>query len=559
MTQSKPSTTQHPASPTFARTRLRLAAGIAIVGAIVGATFAVPAALAQYDPSQVFVEAPAIAAHFPDPDARYPIPSLAPGRNDFASHQEVFRFGEVLSSRSRRVKATIIGRSQQGRSILSIVLVHDGIIDSSLPTVMIIAGQHGDEPAASEAALAIADRLATVDAGLLEGVNVLIVPRANPDASEMFRRASANGIDVDRDHLLLRTPEGRAIAETVVRYRPQVIVDLHDFAVRSSWHDRHGALARYDALVHASMPAGIDPELARISRSGFVDAVQKRLRESGFSSLDTDAELLDRNGRAGPTEGAERADAQTLDHGSDIQALRPAISLRIDVRGADLGRAHLLRRVHAHVQAAMAAVTVASGLGSTLVQALDRAGKRVAAAACSGPIAVDAAPVSSRPAIEVLDAKSGDVRTVEIEAAPVKTVASGTHPRLRPCGYLVSGQETGALENLRKLGVNVERVRPRTRWSVGRPAMAAQTEARKAAAAGKSTFSPVDEWFYVPLDQPAAGWVVAALEPGSQNAYAAHGLLDPNRAMGVTKKPSANMLMAATTTPPVRFGASKPR
>ncbi|MGI4777632.1 MAG: hypothetical protein ACRYGA_05870 [Janthinobacterium lividum] len=42
--------------------------------------------------------------------------------------------------------------------------------------------------------------------------------RANPDAAARFARVSSSGIDVNRDHLLLRTPEAQAIAAAVMRY-----------------------------------------------------------------------------------------------------------------------------------------------------------------------------------------------------------------------------------------------------------------------------------------------------------------------------------------------------
>jgi len=46
---------------------------------------------------------------------------------------------------------------------------------------------------------------------LVKRINVVPVPRANPDGSYAFERRMANGMDGNRDHLKLDTLEARAI------------------------------------------------------------------------------------------------------------------------------------------------------------------------------------------------------------------------------------------------------------------------------------------------------------------------------------------------------------
>lgn len=41
---------------------------------------------------------------------------------------------------------------------------------------------------------------------LLDKINVIVVPRANPDGAEAGTRNTANGVDMNRDHLLLQAP-----------------------------------------------------------------------------------------------------------------------------------------------------------------------------------------------------------------------------------------------------------------------------------------------------------------------------------------------------------------
>ena len=88
---------------------------------------------------------------------------------------------------------------------------------------------------------------------LLQRVNVVIVPRANPDAAETFARTAANGIDINRDHLLLRTPELLAITAAVLRYAPQVMLDLHATMVAGLWARKFGGLLRADLLLQGGV------------------------------------------------------------------------------------------------------------------------------------------------------------------------------------------------------------------------------------------------------------------------------------------------------------------
>ena len=66
---------------------------------------------------------------------------------------------------------------------------------------------------------------------------------------QRFARATQNGIDVNRDHLLLRTPEAQAIARVIATHRPQVVLDLHEFTVAGRWVDKFGAMQKLDAQV----------------------------------------------------------------------------------------------------------------------------------------------------------------------------------------------------------------------------------------------------------------------------------------------------------------------
>ena len=89
---------------------------------------------------------------------------------------------------------------------------------------------HGNEPAGGEAAL---NTIARMDSqwgdGLLDTINVLIVPRVNPDGAKDYTRDNANHVDLNRDMVLERTEEVAAIHRISNLFEPDVNLDGHEY------------------------------------------------------------------------------------------------------------------------------------------------------------------------------------------------------------------------------------------------------------------------------------------------------------------------------------------
>ncbi len=416
---------------------------------------------AQFDPARLRPEPAAVAARFPDPDVSYPTPGLRAARRDFASHAEVLAFLEDLArGSSGRLRLQSAGNSQRGLALPLVMLSAPSGMNPALPTALVIAQQHGNEPASGEAALALAHALLNDEARLLERMNVLIMPRANADGAERFVRATSNGIDVNRDHLLLRTPEARAVAEVLARHRPQLVIDLHEFTVAGRWVDKFQVMQRYDALVQAASVGNLDEGLAQTQKL-YVDALRARWSSQGLTSFEyhtTSPNAVDKVVSMGGV---------NADTGRNTSGLRPAVSLLIEVRGVGLGRAHLLRRVHTSVQGSLAALALAAEQGPRLIALIHAAHARTAAQACKGELVIAASHGSSRRRLEFCDAESGVDKEIDVEWRTADPLAV-LRRRERPCGYLISDDQTEALDRLRRLGAGMHRVERATRWQVER-------------------------------------------------------------------------------------------
>ena len=99
---------------------------------------------------------------------------------------------------------------------------------------------HPNEPAAGEAALVIIDRFINDPdtKALLDDINVVIVPRINPDGSYLFSRATYDGFDMNRDHMSLKAAE-LAQLHTVYRlFMAEVVLDGHGFTFYGAGTDK---------------------------------------------------------------------------------------------------------------------------------------------------------------------------------------------------------------------------------------------------------------------------------------------------------------------------------
>jgi hypothetical protein len=494
-----------------------------------------PAAQAQFDPARVADELPSIAARYPDPATRYATPAFRAGRQDFTTHAEVLAFARGLAEAAPALaRVDVAGRSQQGREMPLLLLGRDGVREDR-PTVLVLGQQHGNEPAGGEAALALADTLVRTRADLLARVNVLVLPRANPDGAERFARTTASGVDVNRDHLLLHTPEARAIAEVARRYRPAVALDLHEFTVGDRWVRKFGVVQRYDALIQPATVANLHPDVAALAARDFEAPVRRAVARAGLEMFTYHTASQDASDQVVSMGGVQP------DTGRNVSGLRPAVSLLIETRGVGLGRQHLARRVHAHVVAAVTVVERAARLGPRLPARLRRVEADTAGQACRGELVIDAQLSPGRQAMDFLDAATGAPRRFTVAwraASPLRV----TRTRPRPCGYLLDAGATQAVARLRALGVAVTEARAGGGWQVERYVVESADEGQRQDARGAiedgaairvlrvrtaaATETVAAGTHYVSLAQPLGPLVAAALEPDSQSSYAANRLLD---------------------------------
>ena len=493
----------------------------------------------------------AVADRFPPPAVRYELPSLDDKREDFTSNDELadalarlVKEGGTGGTRIERIDA---GRSQQGTPLVALRFYRGS---APRPAVVLIGGQHGDEPAGTEALLVIAQQLARRELGaVLDQLDVLLLPRANPDGAEFQNRVSAGGVDINRDHLLLRTPEAQAVNALLQRQRPVVVADLHEHTVVGRYLEKFNAVQRNDMLLQYATVANLPPALTQASEDWFRQPVVAALTAEGhrsewyYTNPTTPGNLRLSMGGVQP------------DTGRNVSGLKHAVSLLLETRGIGIGRLHLARRVHSHVVAVRAVLQSAARHADALVALQREADARVVAAACKGQATVYATTTPTRREMLMLDPVTGADKPVQVDwdsALELRTLVR----RERPCGYWLAASEAEAVRRLRALGLAVQTLDAaatlqaegfveRARGEMQRPdvrgtvADGAQSILRVQVELEKRELRAEPGSHYVPLDQPYANLAIAALEPDTQSSYFANRLIEKLDAVARVMAPPA--------------------
>ena len=131
------------------------------------------------------------------------------------------------------IRTEPIGQSVEGRSINHVWLGRGSL------KVLLWSQMHGDEPTATVALLDVLDyvrrhRDEPFVGRLLDRLELHMVPMLNPDGAERFQRRNAQGIDINRDALLLQSPEGLALKNLRDRLNPPLGFNLHNQNWRTS-------------------------------------------------------------------------------------------------------------------------------------------------------------------------------------------------------------------------------------------------------------------------------------------------------------------------------------
>ncbi|MBK9529190.1 MAG: peptidase M14 [Acidobacteria bacterium] len=426
----------------------------------------------------------AVAARFAAPAVRYDTPGLQPGRDSYTGNDELRAVLRELAARPLGPRLLAAGRSAGGEAIEALHYTRG----PGRPAVLLVGQQHGDEPAGSEALLAVARLLSGPELSpLLERIDVVVLPRANPDGAALAVRRGLHGLDINRDHLLLRTPEAQAQALLVRALRPLVVVDAHEHVVIGRYLEKFNAIQRHDLPLQYAMVANLPAELMRASETWFRQPLLQALAREGptvewYYQPDDAGDLrLSMGGVA--RHGAQRAGAEEHDqHPARIARHRH----RPPAPGAPRAQPRRRRAQHPGTALPKHAGALQALRGQVETQ--------VAGSACRGDLVVLAAQTPTRRDVLMLDPASGADKSVAVHwnsSLELRPLIQ----RPRPCGYWLAAEAGDAVQRLQALGVTVLRLAEATEAAGQRPgARSCASRRRGPTCAASSTMATARVW-----------------------------------------------------------------
>lgn len=196
-----------------------------------------------------------------------------------------------MSVATERAYADVTTRIERCRHPVDVLGIRDEHpllacrVGTSEPQILLIAGTHGDEPAAVEAALQALERPGEWDRGL--GVDVL--PCTNPTGFEANTRETVQGVDINWSFDRTDVPEIELLKSWLAGRRYRAVIDFHE-----DWETGGFYLYEHRLGVAAAGPRMIDAVAATglsINRDSEIEGWPAR---DGVVTADSSKERMER-------------------------------------------------------------------------------------------------------------------------------------------------------------------------------------------------------------------------------------------------------------------------
>ena len=452
-----------------------------------------------------------------------------------------------LDQASDLIRIEQFGVSPEGRPIYAVIASKDGAtFDPAKPVLMIQAGIHPGEIDGKDAGMMLLRDIAFYGKdGLLDRVNLILIPILSVDGHERASaysrpnqrgpriqgwRNTATNQNLNRDYLKLDQPEMRAVRGLILKYRPDLYVDVHvtdgmdyQYDVTFGFNGEDGAFSRspngsawLDTVFKPAMNAALE-------RQGHIPG------ELVFGQDDDDP-------KAGLNDGGL---GERYSNGWGAAAHVPTILIEN----------HSLKPHEQRVLGTYVFIEEAMRLladrGAGLRAATDQ-DKALRPAEIPANFEQEATPSSTRPfrgvLYEMYDSPASGRKEIRWlgRADPElwRMPFYGSKPALtlkRPTAYWIPGYRTDLIERLKAHGIEMETLTAPRAVAVDMlrlvsPKLATRANEGHVQASVETVEVERRDWTFppgsvrVPTDQPLGDIVVLLLEPQSNESFFAWGM-----------------------------------
>lgn len=210
------------------------------------------------------------------------------GYTRITSAAEVSSFLKTVEKVEPRARRATIGVSTNGKPLDALFVSEalNALAGGGRPgqrlRVMVVGSVHGNEPAGGEAVLMLArDLVHASPRGLLGLMEFILVPVGNPDGRDSGVRVNPGTINL----AALKSPENRALMDIIVRWQPDVFIDLHEAtSYKPETLARQGYLTDFEVQIEVANNPNVDATIRALSADQLRPAILSRLRQDGLSA-----------------------------------------------------------------------------------------------------------------------------------------------------------------------------------------------------------------------------------------------------------------------------------
>ncbi|MBQ3108191.1 MAG: hypothetical protein IJC67_01135, partial [Clostridia bacterium] len=192
-------------------------------------------------------------------------------RHEFTTQSEMEAFVADLDAKTEYMTTYFLGRSKGDKHDISasfftaedltgktLEQAAEAIKANGKPTILIHAQMHGDEQSGTEGALAtMAYLCGEYGEEVIKTVNIVSIPRVNPDGTEIYKYESGSGSgwrNVNRDAMELTQPETKILVALYNLIEPEVCLDHHEYRATTESTESHIDDVRLSEKVSTNAP-----------------------------------------------------------------------------------------------------------------------------------------------------------------------------------------------------------------------------------------------------------------------------------------------------------------
>ncbi|KAL2856498.1 hypothetical protein BJY01DRAFT_203457 [Aspergillus pseudoustus] len=380
------------------------------------------------------------------------LPGFPNGTQGPSSQDDLEAFLEQIADRNEYMTYNTANFTSEEHRSYPYVHLSSGHSRSGKVRVWIQGAVHGNEPAGDEATQALLGKFDSDPKWarkILKVLELVVLPRYNPDGVFYFQRTLATNFDPNRDHVKLARQQTRDIKQFMNRFKPHVIVDMHEYSAYTQFGGgryAHGS----DGLFSAAKNLNINEGIRNLSEDLFAKNIADDMEAAGLRA----EPYVTGSSVSNSTIVADFAEAGTdAKIGRNAMGLTQAVVFLLEMRGIGLADQEFQRRTAAGLTMLGSIVQTAADNANHVLKTVE-VGIKEFVQSNDDIIVTDYSKVGIRP-FAMIDRENGSVVHPPVRfASTTPSFANLTRPR--PEAYLIPVAWADLAERLKVAGLEVE-------------------------------------------------------------------------------------------------------